>query len=84
MEQGSFAYKTTNYYGSQKKIHVVSWRGRGEVDSDEVRKWCTDNFGNSGYQSELEGSRWLDDIEGSSEIYLCKDEDLTFFLLKWT
>ena len=84
MEQGSFAYKTTNYYGSQKKIHVVSWKGRGEVDGDEIRKWCTENFGKSGYQSELEGSRWLDDIADSGEIYLCKDEDLTFFLLKWT
>lgn len=84
MEQGSFAYKTTNYYGSQRKIHVVSWKGRGEVDGDEVRKWCIENFGKAGYQDELEETRWIDDISEHGEIYLCKDEDLTFFLLKWT
>lgn len=82
MEQGSFTYKTTNYYGSQKKVHVVSWKGKGEVDTVEVRQWCIDNLGNSGYQEELGESRWLDNCE-NDEIFLCKDEDLTFFLLKW-
>jgi hypothetical protein len=84
MEQGSFKYKTENYYGSQHKIHTVSWKGKGEVDSDEVRNWCTRHFGPAGYQDELEGTRWLDDIQEQGEIFLCRDEDLTFFLLKWT
>ena len=83
MEQGSFTYKTTNYYGSQKKIHLVSWKGKGEVDGSEIYEWCVKNFGNSGYQPEIEESRWLDNIK-EGEIFLCKDEDLTFFLLKWT
>lgn len=82
MEQGSFTYRATNYYGSQKKIHQVSWKGKGEVDSSEVRKWCTEHFGNSGYQEEIGESRWLDNCK-EEEIFLCKDEDLTFFLLKW-
>lgn len=84
MEQGSFTYKTENYYGSKKKIHTVSWKGKGEVDSDEVLNWCKENLGHSGYQDELGESRWLDDINENSTIFLCKDEDLTFFLLKWT
>ena len=84
MEQGNFTYTATNYYGSQKKVHVVSWKGMGEVDGEEIRQWCIENFGKPGYQEELEGNRWLDDIDGHGEIYLCKDEDLTFFLLKWT
>jgi hypothetical protein len=83
-EQGSFSYKTTNYYGSQKKIHLVSWKGKGEVDGDKIQKWCIDNFGKPGYQEEHGEARWLDDIKDAGEIYLCKDEDLTFFLLKWT
>lgn len=84
MEQGSFTYKATNYYGSTQKIHLVSWKGKGEVDSKEIRKWLIKNFGKPGYQEELEGTRWLDDIDDNGEIYLCRDEDLTFFLLKWT
>ena len=83
-ELGNFTYTATNYYGSQKKIHIVSWKGKGEVDGDEIRQWCIENFGKPGYQEELEESRWLDDIDSHGEIYLCKDEDLTFFLLKWT
>ena len=84
MEQGSFTYRATNYYGSTKKIHLVSWKGKGEVDGKEIRKWLTKNFGKAGYQDELGASRWLDDIDENGEIYLCHDEDLTFFLLKWT
>ena len=84
MEQGSFTYKTEKYYGSNRNVHTVSWKGRGEVDSSEVRKWCLENFGRPGYQDQLEGTRWLDDISEGSTVYLCKDEDLTFFLLKWT
>lgn len=84
MEQGSFTYKTENYYGSQRKIHTVSWKGRGEVDGNEIRQWCIANFGKAGYQEELERARWLDDISEKGEIFLCNDEDLTFFLLKWT
>lgn len=83
MEQGSFTYKTEKYYGSSKNVHTVSWKGRGEVDNVEVRDWCIANFGNAGYQEELGESRWLDAIKEDT-IYLCKDEDLTFFLLKWT
>ncbi len=82
MEQGSFTYRATSYYGSQKKIHQVSWHGKGEVDSKEIQQWCIENFGKPGYQEELGGTRWLDDSY-SGEIFLCKDEDLTFFLLKW-
>ena len=83
MEQGSFTYKTEKYYGSKKTVTTVSWKGRGEVDTDEVQKWCIENFGPSGYQEELGESRWLDDTQDST-IFLCKEEDLTFFLLKWT
>ena len=83
MEQGSFTYKTEKYYGSSKNVHTVSWQGRGEVDSYEIQQWCFQNFGNAGYQEELGESRWLDATKDCT-IYLCNDEDLTFFLLKWT
>lgn len=82
MEQGSFTYKTENYYGSAKKVHTVSWKGKGEIDTVEVQAWCIENFGDAGYQEELGESRWLDATKEDT-IYLCKDEDLTFFLLKW-
>ena len=84
MEQGSFTYKTEKYYGSNRNVHTVSWRGRGEVDGKEIRKWCNKNFGPAGYQEAIERTRWLDDIDEKGEIFLCNDEDLTFFLLKWT
>lgn len=84
MEQGSFKYRTEKYFGSSKYVHTVSWKGRGEVDGEEIRKWCHENFGQPGYRDDLEDTRWLDDILQNGEIYLCKDEDLTFFLLKWT
>lgn len=82
-EQGSFTYKTEKYYGSSKNVHTVSWQGRGEVDSYEIQQWCFQNFGNPGYQEEHGESRWLDATKDCA-IYLCNDEDLTFFLLKWT
>jgi len=82
MEQGSFTYKETHYYGSKKKIYQISWKGKGEVDSSEIYQWCINNLGNSGYQEEIGESRWLDNCK-DDEIFLCKDEDLTFFLLKW-
>lgn len=84
MEQGSFTYKTEKYYGSSRNVHTVSWRGKGEVDGDEIREWCIKNFGPAGYQESIERTRWLDDISEKGEIFLCDDEDLTFFLLKWT
>lgn len=79
----TFTHKTESYYGSNKKIHTVSWKGHGEIDSSEIQEWCTNKFGNSGYQEEIESSRWLDDTV-NGELILCKDEDLTFFLLKWS
>lgn len=83
MEQGSFTYKTEKYYGSSRNVHTISWKGRGEVDSYEIQRWCIENLGNPGYQEELGESRWLDNCK-EGEIFLCKDEDLTFFLLKWS
>jgi hypothetical protein len=83
VEQGSFKYRTENYYGSKKKVHTVSWHGRGEVDTSEIRDWCVENFGKAGYQEEHGEARWLDDTDDAT-IFLCRDEDLTFFLLKWT
>ena len=84
MQQGSFTYKSEKYYGSSRYVHTVSWAGKGEVDGDEIRQWCIDNFGNAGYQDAIERTRWLDAISDKGEIFLCHDEDLTFFLLKWT
>lgn len=84
MQQGSFTYKTEKYYGSSRNVHTVSWAGKGEVDGDEIRQWCIDNFGQAGYQDAIERTRWLDSISDKGEIFLCNDEDLTFFLLKWT
>lgn len=84
MQQGSFTYKSEKYYGSSRNVHTVSWAGKGEVDGDEIRQWCIDNFGNAGYQDVIERTRWLDAISDKGEIFLCNDEDLTFFLLKWT
>jgi hypothetical protein len=78
-----FTHKTEHYYGSKKQVHTISWKGHGEVDSQEIRDWCINNLGNPGYQEEHECSRWLDDAE-NGEIILCNDSDLTFFLLKWT
>ena len=82
-EQGSFTYKTEKYFGSKYNIHTVSWKGKGEVDGDEIRQWCNENFGPSGYLEEYDGTRWLDNISEQGEIMLCRDEDLTFFLLKF-
>jgi hypothetical protein len=84
MEQGSFKYKTEHYFGSTKNVHTVSWKGRGEVDGDEIRKWCIEKFGEPGYRDDLGETLWLDNIDEHGEVFLCKDEYLTFFLLKWT
>ena len=78
----SFTHRTERYYGSQKNIHTISWKGKGEVDSDSIRNWCIEHFGPSGYQEELEASRWVDNTE-QGEIMLCNDSDLTYFLLIW-
>ena len=77
-----FTIRKENYYGSKKNIHTISWKGHGEVDSDEIYDWCTQNFGPSGYQEELNDSNWIDNTE-FGEIMLCKDEFLTLFLLRW-
>ena len=78
----SFTHRTEHYDGSKRNIHTISWKGRGEVDSDEILDWCLTTFGEPGYQEEIGRSRWLDNtVEG--EIMLCNDEDLTLFLLRW-
>ena len=82
-EIGSFKYRTEHYYGSKRNIHTVSWQGRGEIDTNEVRAWLVENFGAAGYQEDSEKTRWVDNTE-SGEIMLCDDADLTFFLLRWT
>jgi hypothetical protein len=78
-----FTHKTENYYGSQRKIHTVSWKGKGEVDGDAIRDWCVETLGPAGYQEAIERTRWLDHISEQGEIFLCNDEDLTLFLLRW-
>ena len=82
MAMSSFTHRTEKYYGSERNVHTISWKGRGEVDADELHKWCLDTFGKSGYQDEIERSRWVDNFE-QSELMLCNDEDLTLFLLRW-
>lgn len=77
-----FTHRTEHYYGSTKNIHTISWKGRGEVDSQAIRAWCIEHLGKSGYQEELEASRWVDNTE-QGEIMLCNDSDLTYFLLIW-
>jgi hypothetical protein len=82
-ELGSFNYWTENYYGSKRNITTISWKGKGEVDANEIRQWCIDRFGKSGYREDIEDSYWVDNTE-FGEIMLCKDEFLTAFLLRWT
>lgn len=72
MEQGSFTYKTTNYYGSQKKIHIVSWKGRGEVDGEEIREWCEKNC----------KGKWSYQLEGKFVFY--DEKDYVLFMLRWS
>lgn len=78
----SFKHRTEHYFGSKRNVHTISWKGRGEVDTTEIRDWCLTTFGKSGYQEEIERSRWVDNTT-DSEIMLCNDEDLTLFLLRW-
>lgn len=78
----SFTHKTEHYYGSKKRIHTISWKGKGEVDATEIYNWCIDTFGKSGYREETGDNRWIDNTE-MGEIILCNDEDLTLFLLRW-
>ena len=82
-ELGSFTYWTEHYYGSERNITTISWKGKGEVDSDEIYNWCVKTFGKSGYREDIEDSYWVDNTE-VGEIMLCKDEFLTMFLLRWT
>ena len=82
-ELGSFRYWTERYYGSERNITTVTWKGRGEVDGTEIRDWCRERFGKSGYREDIEDSYWVDNTE-HEEIMLCKDEFLTAFLLRWT
>lgn len=78
----SFIFRTEKYYGSEKNIHTVSWKGHGEIDSREIKKWCIDTYGKSGYREDTWDNRWIDNTK-NSEIMLCNDEDLTMFLLRW-
>ena len=82
-ELGSFRYWTEHYFGSEKNITTISWKGKGEVDSNEIQEWCRQTFGKSGYRDDIEDSYWVDNTE-AGEIMLCKDEFLTAFLLRWT
>lgn len=77
-----FTHKTEHYYGSTKNIHTISWKGRGEVDAQQIYNWCIEHFGNPGYQEEIGCSRWVNNVE-QGEIMLCNDADLTYFLLIW-
>jgi len=78
----SFTFRKENYYGSKRNIHTVSWKGQGEVDAKEIKKWCKKNFGPSGYREDIEDSYWIDNTE-FGEIMLCKDEFVTLFRLRW-
>lgn len=80
---GPFEYWDEHYFGSKKVITTISWKGKGEVDSKEVKEWCIQTYGNSGYQDEIEDSLWVDNTE-AGEIMLCKPELLTAFLLRWS
>lgn len=80
-ESKKLTYKTEHYYGSSRNIHTIKW-DPSEIDGREVKRWCEEKFGKSGYQDEIEATRWVNNIE-SHEVMLCTDEDLTFFLLRW-
>ena len=78
----SFAHRSEHYFGSKRNVHTISWKGQGEVDTNEIIEWCIETFGKSGYREETENNRWVDNST-ESEIILCNDEDLTLFLLRW-
>ena len=82
-ELGPFKYWDEHYYGSKRTITTISWKGRGEVDADEVFEWCVKTYGKSGYREDIEDSLWVDNTE-QGEIMLCKPELLTAFLLRWS
>jgi len=80
---GSFQYWVEHYPFSERNITTISWKGKGEVDANEIQNWCCETFGKSGYREDIEDSYWVDNCE-FGEIMLCKDEFLTAFLLRWT
>jgi hypothetical protein len=77
-----FTHRTERYYGSERNIHTISWKGHGEVDAREIYEWCIKHFGPAGYQEETGTSRWVNNTE-QGEVMLCNDSDLTYFLLIW-
>ena len=74
-------HRTEHYFGSSRNINTIKW-DPSEVDGREVVAWCTEHFGKSGYQEELEATRWINNID-QREIMLCNDSDFTMFLLVW-
>lgn len=81
VEMSKITHKTERYFGSKQNIHTIKW-DPSEVDGRDVKRWCDEHLGPSGYQEELEGSRWVNNVD-NHEIMLCNDQDLTHFLLVW-
>ena len=80
---GKFTVKSGKYFGLSEEMHTVSWRDQPDVNSAEVKKWCSRTFGKSGYNEKTKENRWIFDKAGC-EIVFSNAADLTAFLLKWT
>ena len=48
----------------------------------EIREWCYATYGEPGYRSNTDETRWIDDIT-YGEVVLSRETDLTMFLLRW-
>ena len=75
--------RVERYPFSEKKICTVKWSPL-TVDANvaEIRGWCKDTFGKSGYREETDDNRWVDNIE-NGEIMFVVEADMTMFLLRW-
>lgn len=75
-------HKKQHYPLSDRTLITAKWQRVLPAEQKEIREWCTQSFGPSGWQEELEANRWVDDIE-NGEIVFLTESDYTAFLLRW-
>lgn len=71
-----------HYPLSDHYLITAKWDRVLPSDQKEIREWCINTFGKSGWREDLERNRWLDDIE-NNEIVFVDESDFTVFLLRW-
>jgi len=72
----------TDWRDNETSWHVAAFMTPKE-NRKEITKWCYKTFGPPGFRHLTHDTRWKDSIQ-YGEVYFSREQDLSWFSLRWS